>query len=170
LKTAGKDELDRLHQRMDKKYHIKLQPRESANKIAHLSEQDKADLDRGIVTLLPRNTVARHLPFIRVRADGRDLPFHGIKPVVIQGMPWVPLRQTFHMLGAQEARYDAENQRLTHKVDGKTVTLDSPPVHVLNNFVMMEWKTVAETLGYQWQWNETDHEVIAYKRIQAVDP
>ncbi|MCR8630500.1 FAD-dependent oxidoreductase [Paenibacillus radicis (ex Xue et al. 2023)] len=163
LGTASKEELDRLHRYMEKKYHIKLQPRESNNKIAHLSEREKTQLNQGILTLLSGDTVAQHLPFIRMVVDGRELSFSGIKPILIQGIPWVPLNQTFEMLGAQNVRYDAENKRITFTYAGRKETIESPLVHVLNNFVMVDWETAVKALGYHWQWSEAERVVTAQK-------
>ncbi|WP_461479524.1 FAD-dependent oxidoreductase [Paenibacillus sp. PvR148] len=163
LKTVSREEMQWLHYYMDNTYHIKLHPQESTNKVEYLSEQEKADLDRGLVTLLPGKTVARHLPFIRLRVDGQQMHFQGIKPVMIQGMPWVPLGQTMSLLGAQDVRYDGENKRLTYRVQGEARSVESPPVYVLNNFVLVEWRAVAEALGYLWTWSEAEHEVTAHK-------
>jgi len=161
LKTTSKEDMKRLHSRMAERYGVKLAPVPAANKIAHLTDQQREKLDMGVVTLLPGNTVAKHLPFTRIRADGREILFQGIKPVVIEGMPWVPLTQTFRALGAEDARYDPVHKRITYKANGFVQTIEQPPVHVLNNFVLTEWRTVADALGYRWQWSETEHELTA---------
>lgn len=166
LKTAGREDMKLLHDRMADRYDVKLAPLEANNKIAHLSDEDRANLNSGAITLLPGNTVAKHLPFTRIHADGRELSFQGIKPMVIRGMPWVPLTQTFQSLGVPDARYDPVSKRITYTVDGQRKSIEHPPVHVLNNFVLTEWKTIGEALGYHWQWNETEHVVIAHKAVQ----
>jgi hypothetical protein len=159
LKTVNPEDMDRLHNVMSSKYQIQLRPQKAANKIEHLSAQDKADFDRGIVTLLPGQTVARHLPFIRIIADGRELQFRGIKPILIKGEPWVPLNQTFRLLGVKDARYDADKKRISFTPeDGAGMKyIEAPPVQVLNNFAMVEWKAIAEALGCYWQWDAEKH-------------
>ncbi|MFE5322488.1 FAD-dependent oxidoreductase [Paenibacillus sp. NPDC056579] len=166
LKSADKEDMERLHNRMESRYGVQLKPQKAANKIAHLSEEEKRSLDAGALTLLPGNTVAKHLPFTRIYADGRELPFRGIKPLVIRGMPWVPLTQTFRALGIEDAKYDPVAKRITYTEEGRMRVIEQPPVHILNNFVLTEWAWVADALGYQWQWNEADHVLTAHKAFR----
>lgn len=164
LKSTTPEEIARLHERMESKYQIKLHDRIAKDKIAHLSVAEKTELDKGLITLLKGNTVAHHLPFIRISLEGRAITYNGIKPIVIAGIPWVPLNQTFEKLGLGDATYDEENKRILYSSMGRTGTIPSADVHVLNNFVLVSWAKLAEVFGYNWEWNEVRDEVIV-KRL-----
>ncbi|WP_310500508.1 FAD-dependent oxidoreductase [Paenibacillus qinlingensis] len=161
LKSTSSEEIKRLHERMEHKYQIKLDDRITAkNKIAHLSEGEKAELNSGRITLLKGNRIAHHLPFIRVSVEGQAITYNGIKPIVINGIPWVPLSQTFEKIGLGDATYDEENKRILYTFKGKSGTIESADVQILNNFVLVSWAKLAEVLGYSWEWNTAGDEVL----------
>ena len=72
-----------------------------------------------MITLLKGNKIAHHLPFIRISLEGRAITYNGIKPIVIAGIPWVPLSQTFEKLGQGDATYDEENKRILYSSMGR---------------------------------------------------
>ncbi|NOU63319.1 FAD-dependent oxidoreductase [Paenibacillus sp. LMG 31461] len=160
LKSTTPEEIARLHKRMEQTYQIKLYDQVAKDKITHLSEAERAELDNGRITLLKGNKIAHHLPFIRIRLEGQAITYNGIKPIVIGGIPWVPLSQTFEKLGQGDATYDEENKHIQYTFMGRNGTIPSAEVQVLNNFVLVSWAKLAEELGYQWDWNESRDEVI----------
>ncbi|WNR43424.1 FAD-dependent oxidoreductase [Paenibacillus roseipurpureus] len=159
LKSTTAEEMAKLHHRMEVKYHIKLSNQTANNKIEHLSEAEKSELDRGIITLLKGNTVAHHLPFIHINVEGRALAFKGIKPIAIGGIPWVPIRQTFELLGYEDAQYDEVNKLIQYSAQGKKGNIPTSNVKVLNNFELVSLEELGHALGFRWAWNDARDEV-----------
>ncbi|MDQ1911307.1 FAD-dependent oxidoreductase [Paenibacillus sp. GD4] len=157
LKSVTEEEMKSLHQYLASKYHIQVAPREAKNKIEWMNEEQRAELNAGKVTLLPGHVVARHLPVMRMTVDGKPAKFGGLKPLVIEGKPWAPLQETFHLLGAHHVRYDVERKRVRYllsRQEGEEALVAEVPVHVLNNFALVDLKRAADLLGYELQWDE----------------
>ncbi|CAG7633816.1 hypothetical protein PAESOLCIP111_03503 [Paenibacillus solanacearum] len=156
LTSVTEREMADFHGYMDKKYKIKIAPKEAKDKIAHLSERQKEELNTGRLTLLGGSVVARHLPFMKVNVGGTGLRYTGgLKPLVIEGEPWAPLLETFHLLGAVQVRYDVDTKqiRYAYKESPQSEHSVQAPVHVHNNFALIRLADAAKLLGYRLQWD-----------------
>ncbi|MFC6231969.1 FAD-dependent oxidoreductase [Paenibacillus allorhizosphaerae] len=156
LTSVTEREMADFHGYMDKKYRIRIAPKEAKNKIAHLNEQEKEELNAGKLTLLGGNVVAKHLPFMKVHVGGTALRYTGgLKPLVIEGQPWAPLLETFHLLGAVQVRYDVDTKqiRYAYKEAPQTEHSAQVPVHVLNNFALIGLEDAAKLLEYRLLWD-----------------
>jgi hypothetical protein len=154
LKKVTEDDMRQLHDRMEQKYHVQLRPVKAIDKIANLTGDQRSELDHGRLTLLGGTTVARHLPFVRMQIDGQEKRFAGIKPLVIEGMPWVPLTQAFQMMNGGFVKYDAEKEMIQYTSNGQ-LQEEKAPAHIVNNFVMVELNKVASLLNYELVWDNS---------------
>jgi hypothetical protein len=169
LKTVTEPEMNSLHDYLETKYHIRVAPRDAQNKIDWMTEAQRAELNAGLITLLPGHVVARHLPFIQLTIDGNEIKFSGLKPLVIEGKPWAPLQETFRLLGAHQVRYDVERKRVRYMLPGQTSgepLIAEVPVQVLNNFALVDLKRAADLLGYELVWDERTYQAKLTKNPQ----
>ena len=159
-------EMASFHQYMNSKYGISLHQPEGRNKIASLGQEELAELNQGLITLLPHEVQARHLPFIRVYYGQEQIGYKGIKPVIIDGSAWVPLEETFRVLGAMEVRYDAERKQVFYSLQDEPAKTKSlmTPVHVLNNHALIHLQTVAGTFDCSVDWDPQQYAIRIKKK------
>jgi hypothetical protein len=156
LKNITEPEMAQFHAYVKKKYDIQLNGAPGENKIVGLSDADLKDLNKGLLTLLPNRTQARHLPLMRVMHNENEISYRGLKPVMIEGEAWVPLEETLRVLGAFHVRYDMEKNELHYSLS-EAVPEDYKihmPVHILNNHVLVKLQTVLKALNHEASWNE----------------
>ncbi|TVY09346.1 FAD-dependent oxidoreductase [Paenibacillus cremeus] len=156
LKTVTKAEMTAFQADLNKKYRIQVAPVEAKNKISHLTEEQKKQLDEGKLTLLGEGVAARHLPFMQVSLNGTEVRYTGgLKPLAIEDRPWAPLQETFRLLGAVQVRYDVDSKRVTYSLaqNPQVEYATWLPVHVLNNFALVDMGEAAKLLGYRLDWD-----------------
>lgn len=165
LKEVSQEEMKAFHEYAKTKYGLQLQGRPGLNRIGHLSETDQKLVNEGQITLLSQGVPGRHLPFYKVMHKDKEIVYKGLKPVVIDGNPWVPVSETLSALGADGIRIDVEEQKVYYKVGSREETL-ATKLHVLNNFVLVHLDEAVRPFGYAGRWNQ-EHNIVLLEPLNG---
>jgi hypothetical protein len=166
LKKLSELDMQQFQVYMNTKYGINLNQTEGKNKITGLTAQDIEDLNKGLITLLPDNVQARHLPFLRVFVGDKEIGYKGLKPLIIDGSTWVPMEETFQVLGARQVRYEMDKKIVYYLLPNATVEskMMNAPVHILNNHVLMGLQAVMDVFQMKANWEQEFRIVRLVKR------